>query len=82
MSTLAQQWEDFRAHCYSRQVLSYEQEREYRMLFYTGYYGALRELARFVEEDLSLEDQKVAVHALLMEYQQFSIAYIAERQQE
>lgn len=80
--TLALQWEDFRAHCYSRERLTPDQAREFRMLFYTGFHACLMCMAKLQEADLSEEEQREQIHGYLEEWQAFAREYIEQRQRE
>lgn len=82
MSTLAQHWQDFQAHCYRGRSISDQAARELRMLFYTGFASCISELARMDSDQLPEDKQVARVRAYMEEFKAFAERYVSERNQE
>lgn len=74
--SIALLWQDFFSSTY-KDPLSYEQEREYQLLFFTGFYACINALNALA--DSTDEEQHEAIYRLVHEYRAFAHAYIVDR---
>lgn len=80
--TLALQWEDFKSHVYARERLTPDQDREFRMIFYTGFHSCLMCMAKLQDAGQTEDEMRRQVHGYFEEWQAFARDYIEQRQRE
>lgn len=81
MNTIAQEWREFAEVTYGAPI-NREVEREYRMLFATGFNACLRCMAEIGSSGLSSDEMTARVAALSAEYRSFALDYIQDRLRE